>query len=55
MILNNPRQVAGHLDQIHNTARELTRAMGEVVWAINPRHDTLDSVAAYLEEFGKIC
>ncbi len=51
--LNNPLQVGGHLDQIHNTARELTRAMGEVVWAINPRHDTLDSVAAYLEEFGQ--
>ena len=51
--LNNPRQVGGHLDQIHNTARELTRAMSEVVWAVNPRHDTLDSVAAYLEEFGQ--
>jgi signal transduction histidine kinase len=51
--LNNPRQVGGHLDQIHNTARELTRAMGEVVWAVNPRHDTLDSVGAYLEEFGQ--
>ena len=51
--LNHPRQVAGHLDQIHNTARELTRAMGEVVWAVNPQHDTLDSVAAYLEEFGQ--
>ena len=51
--LNNPRQVGGHLDQIHNTARELTRAMSEVVWAVNPRHDTLDSVGAYLEEFGQ--
>jgi signal transduction histidine kinase len=51
--LNNPRQVGGHLDQIHDTARELTRALGEVVWAVNPRHDTLDSVGAYLEEFGQ--
>ena len=51
--LDDSRQVAGHLDQIHNTARELTRAMSEVVWAVNPRHDTLDSVAAYLEEFGQ--
>ena len=51
--LNDLWQVAGHLDQIYNTACELTRAMGEVVWAINPRHDTLDSVAAYLEEFGQ--
>ena len=45
--------VAGHLDQIHNTARELTRSMSEVVWAVNPRHDTLGSVGAYLEEFGQ--
>jgi signal transduction histidine kinase/ligand-binding sensor domain-containing protein len=51
--LDDSRQVAGYLDQIHNTARELTRAMSEVVWAVNPRHDTLDSVAAYLEEFGQ--
>jgi signal transduction histidine kinase len=51
--LDSPQLVAGHLDQIHNTARELTRAMSEVVWAVNPRHDTLDSVAAYLEEFGQ--
>ena len=51
--LDNSRQVAGHLDQIHNTARELTRAMSEVVWAVNPRHDTLGSVGAYLEEFGQ--
>jgi signal transduction histidine kinase/ligand-binding sensor domain-containing protein len=51
--LNNPRRVDSHLDQIHNTARELTRAMSEVVWAVNPRHDTLDSVGDYLEEFGQ--
>jgi signal transduction histidine kinase/streptogramin lyase len=51
--LNDSRQVAGNLDQIYNTSRELTRAMGEVVWAINPQHDTLESVVAYLEEFGQ--
>jgi len=51
--LKDTRLVAGHLDQIHHTARELTRSMSEVVWAVNPRHDTLDSVAAYLEEFGQ--
>ena len=51
--LDDSRQLAGHLDQIHNTARELTRAMSEMVWAINPRHDTLGSVGAYLEEFGQ--
>ena len=51
--LEDSRQVAGYLDQIHHTARELTRTMSEVVWAVNPRHDALGSVGAYLEEFGQ--
>ncbi len=38
----------GELDQIYGTARELTRSMEEVVWAVSPRHDTLDSLAGYL-------
>jgi len=38
-----------NLDQICTTARQLTRAMDEIVWAVDPQHDTLDSVASYLE------
>jgi ligand-binding sensor domain-containing protein/signal transduction histidine kinase len=41
------------LDQIYHTARELTRAMDEIVWAVNPKHDTLDSLIAYLGRFGQ--
>jgi ligand-binding sensor domain-containing protein/signal transduction histidine kinase len=41
-------QTGGEVDQIYGTARELTRAMEEVVWAVNPKHDTLDSLANYL-------
>jgi signal transduction histidine kinase len=40
---------AGNLNQIHTTARELTRSMDEIVWAINPQHDSVDSLMAYLE------
>jgi signal transduction histidine kinase len=40
-----------NLDRIHGTARELTRAMDEIVWAVNPQHDTLDSLANYLSRF----
>jgi signal transduction histidine kinase len=43
----------GSLHQIHTTARELTRSMDEIVWAINPQHDTLDSLMAYLESFAQ--
>jgi ligand-binding sensor domain-containing protein/signal transduction histidine kinase len=37
-----------NLDQICTTARQLTRAMDEIVWAVDPQHDTLDSLATYL-------
>ena len=46
-----PEPVAKNLDRIFGTARELTRAMDEIVWAVNPRHDTLNSLANYLSRF----
>lgn len=49
--LENPSRIAGYLDQIYTTARELTRDMGEIVWAVNPQHDTLDSLATYAQKF----
>ena len=41
------------LDRIYETSRELTRAMDEIVWAVNPEHDTLDSLATYLGKFAQ--
>lgn len=41
------------LDQIHNTARHLMRSMDEVVWAINPEHDTFDDLASYLSGYAQ--
>ena len=38
---NNSPQADANLSQIHATTGELTRAMDEIVWAVNPRHDTL--------------
>lgn len=46
-----PQPVAINLNRIYRTARELTRAMDEIVWAVNPRHDRLDSLANYLSRF----
>ncbi len=51
--LDNPAQAAVDLDRIYGTARELTRAMDEIVWAVNPQHDTLDSLASYLGRFAQ--
>jgi signal transduction histidine kinase len=46
-------QAAEGLEQIYRTARDLTRAMDEIVWAVNPHHDTLDSLVSYLGGFAQ--
>ena len=46
-------EATANLDCIYSTARELTSAMDEIVWAVNPMHDTLDSLASYLGKFGQ--
>ena len=51
--LERPAQAAVQLEQIYGTARELTRAMDEIVWAVNPQHDTLDSLGSYLGNFAQ--
>ncbi len=51
--LNNPEQAGVQLDRIYDTSRELTRSMDEIVWAVNPKHDTLDSLANYLGNFAQ--
>jgi signal transduction histidine kinase len=50
-VVDDPKQAASDLNQIYDTAREATKAMDEIVWAVNPKHDTLESLASYLEKF----
>ncbi len=49
----NGSQAAASLQCIHKTATELTEAMAETVWAVNPHHDTLDSLINYLQKFAQ--
>lgn len=48
-----PDEVDVHVSQISITARELTRAMDEIVWAINPQNDTLDGLITYVSKFAQ--
>jgi ligand-binding sensor domain-containing protein/signal transduction histidine kinase len=43
-----PGKSAGHLREIQQTTTEMTEAIDEIVWAVNPRHDSLESLLAYL-------
>lgn len=53
-----PEQAAAHLDRISGSARQLTRAMDEIVWAVDPQHDTfnglMDYISAYAEDFLRV-
>lgn len=51
--LDRPEVAALDIDRIYSTAHELTRAMDEIVWAVNPAHDTLESLVNYLGQFAQ--
>jgi signal transduction histidine kinase len=51
--LESGHRAEADVDRIYSTARELTRSMDEIVWAVNPQHDTLDSLVTYLGRFAQ--
>lgn len=44
---------AAELDQIQRTSQAMTRALEEIVWAVDPRHDSLDGIANYVAGFAQ--
>ena len=46
-----PAQAKGHIDLIFRTARSVTRSLDEIVWAVNPRNDSLDRFTAHVCTF----
>jgi signal transduction histidine kinase len=50
---DTPQEMPNHVAQISDMARELTRNMDEIVWAVDPQNDTLDSLATYVSKFAQ--
>jgi ligand-binding sensor domain-containing protein/signal transduction histidine kinase len=48
-----PEEVEAHARQITQTSREITRVLDEIVWAVNPSNDTLDSLVTYLCKYAQ--
>ncbi|HUC84616.1 MAG TPA: histidine kinase, partial [Candidatus Acidoferrales bacterium] len=42
-----PAEIEEHAQQICATARETTRSLDEIVWAVNPSNDTLEGLVNY--------
>jgi signal transduction histidine kinase len=45
-----PAEARESMQQLAQTTRKAVASLDEVVWAVNPRNDTLPSLAAYLEQ-----
>ncbi len=50
---DHPDQVADSLGKISATARDAVRAMDAIVWAVNPRNDSLDHFANYISQYAE--
>lgn len=44
-------QAEAHLERISDSARKMTRRIDEIVWAVDPQHDTLDGLMDYISAF----
>jgi len=44
-------ETRGHVKRISNAARELVRNLDVIVWALNPKNDSLDNFALYVYEY----
>jgi len=44
----DPDKARRHLEKMSSSARELVEAMDDLVWAVDPAHDTLDHLASHL-------
>ena len=48
-----PDEVREHTREIGTRAREMVTALDEIVWAVNPKHDSVSSLATYFCQFAQ--
>lgn len=51
--LLDPERTGNMLSHIYTVASEVTRSLDEIVWAVDPHHDTLDSLVDYMARFAQ--
>jgi signal transduction histidine kinase len=52
---DHPEQMHQHLAELSSSARALTRAVDEIVWAVTPGNDTLEKFTAFIGQFVQNC
>jgi signal transduction histidine kinase len=46
-----PNELQDQIVSISDTSREVLHSLDEIVWAVNPRNDTLEHVASYIGQY----
>lgn len=49
--ISKPEKATGYADKISSAARQVTDTLDEIVWAVNPRNDTLPHLINYLGNY----
>lgn len=52
-VTTTPTEAREYAREIGARARDLAAALDEIVWAVNPRNDTVASLAAYMTQFAE--
>jgi signal transduction histidine kinase len=50
--LASPAQAQPHLEKLRATTGEVFQALDKIVWAVNPKQDSVAGLMTYLREFG---
>ena len=50
-LIRQPERAGNYVREIFNTARQMTRSLDEIVWAVNPGNDVLDNFVSFLASF----
>jgi signal transduction histidine kinase/ligand-binding sensor domain-containing protein len=48
---SRPKEVESYAGMISNAARNAVRELGTIIWAANPRNDTLDGLVQYITQY----
>jgi signal transduction histidine kinase len=49
--IHEPEKAKLQLERISESSRELVDNLQDIIWVLNPKNDTLDSLAAYIREY----
>jgi len=49
--ISDPERAIQQLENISESSRELVDNLQDIIWVLNPKNDTLESLAAYIREY----